>query len=87
MQITETILAGNCGDATETEIERYANLVEAAFKRMFPTAEITVNVTDETGCGPETSVEFDDDEDYDDHMVFFAQQVSRNVWDAGKWHD
>lgn len=87
MRITETILTGNCGEATETEIERYADLVRAEFAKQFPAADVTVIVTGESGSGPETSVEFDDDEDYDRRAEDLARDIAQYVWDSGKWYD
>lgn len=85
MRITETILTGNCGDATYAEIERYADLVRAEFAEQFPNADVTVILAGGSGSGPATLVEFDEGDEHDGHAEFVASQVAQNVWDSGKW--
>lgn len=77
MRITETILTGNCGDATYAEIERYADLVRAEFAEQFPNADVTVILAGGSGSGPATLVEFDEGDEHDGHAEFVASQVAR----------
>lgn len=44
LKIGYTIIDGNCADLTETEVEAYAEAVEAAIQTAYPSADVAVDI-------------------------------------------
>lgn len=79
--ITVEILEGNCGGATEDEIDRYALAVEERLLELYPSAEVTTEIVyGAGGSGRAPRVVGGSGEDQDT-----VSRVVQDVWEAGEF--
>lgn len=82
--ISVEILAGNCGDATEDEIDAYARLVRERLCELYPGANVETEIVSAGGSGRNPRVDGSTVSEDADTVA----RVVQDVWEEGAfWSD